>query len=683
MVLSRMQDIKRVLLTGGGTAGHVNPALAIGSIFTGSKTRFLFVGTRGRVEENVVPREGIPIQFIRASGYPGKYSPEMVKFLLNLLIGSFQSIFILLRFRPEVIIGTGGYVAAPITIAAAILKKTHLSKARIFMHEQNAVPGKLNRVMGRFADKVFVTFPETLSYFPEKGTLVGYPLRKTISRITREEAFRKIDFKVPEGRKTVLVFGGSQGSRNINRALIDALEYLLPFRDSLFIIHGVGLADKKEYNAMEDTKTRLQQTYNKEQLREIETFYTYKSFFYHIEHIYALCDIVLARAGAGSLNEISAMGLPALIIPKSNLPGNHQVMNARSMERAGAVEILYEQITPIHNKLTETIDGKILADRLLSILQSDEKLKNMSRLSRSFFNQDALIRIEKHIDAEKMIEPGDDLVLLGNMDDLRLPNNHSLLMRLEKEAEKHRHDYEPERIVTRAQDLEYLKNRACFLLMHPSWHYRNLGIKLLGLLGAKEKIPVILELLFERKPVPWFKKLLGGDYEQVGFIRRNIFITLIRLNEFSPEIEKALLTGLSDPYYEVRAQAAHAVAVFGSRLASPEIFVSEVKKLLFDPHVDVVLAAAEALGQIGGERDALPALLEMWDSRLWKVRAAVLRGILHLVKRGLIENPEIIEEQAEKFILTSTDFRPHFEIKAVYRHLMELVAAEKEKRIAQ
>ena len=215
--------------------------------------------------------------------------------------------------------------------------------------------------------------------------------------------------------------------------------------------------------------------------------------------------------------------------------------------------------------------------------------------------------------------------------------------------------------------------------MHPSWHFRNRGIKLLGLLGAKEKIPVILELLFERKPVPWFKKLLGGDYEQVGFIRRNIFTTLIRLNEFSPEVEKALLTGLSDPYYEVRAQAAHAVAVFGSRLASPEAFVSKIKKLLSDPHVDVVLA----LGQIGGERDALPALLEMWDSRLWKVRAAVLRGILHLVKRGAISNPDIIEQQAAKFILTSTDFRPHFEIKAVYRHLMELVAAEKEKRIVR
>jgi UDP-N-acetylglucosamine--N-acetylmuramyl-(pentapeptide) pyrophosphoryl-undecaprenol N-acetylglucosamine transferase len=675
-----MQTFKRVLLTGGGTAGHVNPALAIGSIFNGAGTRFLFVGIRGRVEEEVVPREGIPIKFVRASRYPGRYSAEMVRFLLNLLVGTIQSLFILLRFGPEVIVGTGGYVAAPVMIAASILKKLRLSGAQILMHEQNAVPGKLNRLMGRFADKVFVTFPETLSHFPGRGILVGYPLRKSIRCTTREEALQKAGFKIPEGRKPVLVFGGSQGSRNINRALVDALGHLLPYRNSLFIIHGTGLANKKEYHALEDTESRLQQTYSKEQLREIETFYTYKPFFYHIEHIYALCDLVVARAGAGSLNEISAMGLPALIIPKSNLPGDHQVMNARSMERAGAAEILYEQIAPVNGKLSEVIDGKTLADKLLSMVRSNDGLKEMSRLSRSFFNQDALIQIEKQIDGGKSAGNDDKPVLMQAKKNSSLPGNRSLLMLLEKAANKHRHDYTPERIIPRPQDLEYLKARASSLLVHSSWQNRNLGIKLLGLLGAKEKIPVILTLYFERKPVPWFKKMLGGDFEQVGFIRRNILTALIRLDELTPEIEEAFLAGISDPYYEVREQAALAVAFFGPRLASAGILVPALKTLLSDPNIDVVVAAAEALGKIGGEHDALPVLLGMWDSRLWKVRTAVLRGILYLVKRGEIGNPEAIEDQAAKFILTSTDFRPHFEIKAVYRHLMELIAAEKEKR---
>ncbi len=659
----------------------MNPALAIGSIFTGAETRFLYVGVRGRVEEDVVPREGIPIKFIHASRYPDRYSPEMAKFMANILIGSIQSVFILLRFRPDIIVGTGGYVAAPIMIASAFLKKLRMSRARIFMHEQNAVPGKLNRLMGRFVHKVFVTFPETLSYFPGRGVLAGYPLRKQIGRKSREEALRKIGIKIPEGRKVVLVFGGSQGSRIMNQAMVNALGHLLPHRDSLFIIHGVGLFNKKEYDALRDTEEELRRTYSAAQLKDIETFYTYSPFFYDIENIYAVSDLVIARAGSGSLNEISAMGLPALIIPKSNLPGNHQVMNARSMEKAGAVDILYEQVTANDNKLSETVSGKSLAEKLLSLIQNEERLKEMAAISRSFFNQGTLLRIEKHIRGESATD--DDIVLMKSDRDFRFPNNYSLLRRLEREAEKHRHNYRPEMVFPNPQDLEYLKNRASTLLLHPSWRHRNLGIKLLGLLGANEKIPVMLALYFERKPVPWFKKLLGGDFEQVGFIRRNILTALVRLDELTAEVEEALHAGIADPYYEVRAQAAHAVAHFGSRLSSTRSLVNALRRLLEDSNIDVTVAAAEALGQIGEEQDALPALLGMWDTRLWKVRAAVLRGILNLVKRGVVDNPETIEGQAARFILTSTDFRPHFEIKAVYRHLMELIETEKEKRIVR
>ena len=118
-----MQVIKRILLAGGGTAGHVNPALAIGSALATPETRLLYVGVRGRIEEEVVPREGIPIKYILASGYPGGLSPRMAGFLLRLFIGTIQSIFILLRFRPEIIVGTGGYVSAPVIIAASILRK--------------------------------------------------------------------------------------------------------------------------------------------------------------------------------------------------------------------------------------------------------------------------------------------------------------------------------------------------------------------------------------------------------------------------------------------------------------------------------------------------------------------------------------------------------------------------------
>lgn len=678
-----MQTIKRVLLTGGGTAGHVNPALAIGSIFAAAGTSFLFVGVRGRVEEEVVPREGIPIKYVRASGYPSGISPELVWFFMNLLVGTFQSIFILLRFRPDIIIGTGGYVSAPIVIAASLVRKVRLGHARVFMHEQNAAPGKLNRLMGRFAHQVLVTFPETLACFPENGVLVGYPLRKRIARVSREEALQKIDIKIPEGRKVILVFGGSQGSRTMNRALVDSLEYLLPYRDKLFIVHGVGLSKSDEYNALNDTEERLRRLYSEEQLRAFQGFYEYRAFFYDIELLYAVSDLVVARGGAGSLNEISAMGLPALVIPKSNLPGDHQVMNARAMERSGGAEILYEQIAPVNGRLSEWIDGKILAGKLLSLVQDDARLQKMSQQSRSFLNRDALARIERAIRGETTDKDRNACLPTGEPQAASLPGNAPLLALLEKALEKHRAAYRPDCVILRPQDLEYLKTRASALLIHASWQERNLGVKLIGLLHAKEKIPALLSLFHDRKPASLLKRAFGGDFEQVGFIRRNVIIALVRMNELSLEIEKAILAGLEDPYYEVRTESAHAAAFFSGRLSSPKDFIDHLIQLLADSNIDVSSAASEALGRIGGENDALPALLGLWDARFWRMRAAVLRGILHLVERGQVSNLNALEAQVPKFILTSTDFRPHFEIKFAYLRLMESVSRKKEKRIVQ
>jgi UDP-N-acetylglucosamine--N-acetylmuramyl-(pentapeptide) pyrophosphoryl-undecaprenol N-acetylglucosamine transferase len=678
-----MQAIKRILLAGGGTAGHVNPALAIGSALATPETRLLYVGVRGRVEEEVVPREGIPIKYILASGYPGSLSPEMAGFLLKLFIGIIQSIFILLRFRPEIIVGTGGYVSAPVIIAASLLRKLRLGHARILLHEQNAIAGKLNRLMGRFASQVLVTFPESLSYFPQNGVVVGYPLRKRIAKVSRAEALQKIDLQIPPGRKVVLVFGGSQGARAINQALVDALGYLLPYRNSLFIIHGVGLFKSHEYNAVNDTEARLRQSYSEEQLRDINGFYVYRAFFHDIELLYAISDLVVARGGAGSLNEISAMGLPALIIPKSNLPGDHQVMNARSMEKAGGAEILYEQISPVRGKLVESIDGKLFAEKLLSLIRDDSLLQKMSRDSSVFLHKNALVQIQRLVRGEGTDSNLNSFPATIGPKETPLPSNRSLLTLLENAYERHKNTYKPESVIPRVQDLEYLKNRASALLVHPSWQERNLGVKLIGLLHAKEKIPVLLTLFHDRKRVSLLKRLFGGDFEQVGFIRRNLIVALVRLNELSPAVEKTLLLGLEDPYYEVRAESAHAAAFFSERLSFPGLFIAYLLKLFKDRNIDVCSAAAEALGRIGGENDVLPALLQLWDSRLWRMRTAVLRGILHMVERGKVTNLDALETQIPKFILTSTDFRPHFEIKFAYTRLMESVSRKKEKRISQ
>ena len=678
-----MQPIKRMLLAGGGTAGHVNPALAIGSALATTETQILYVGVRGRVEEEVVPREGIPIRFILASGFPGGHSPLLILFLLKLLIGIIQSLLILLRFRPDIIIGTGGYVSAPVIMAATILRKLRLGNARILLHEQNAIPGKLNMLMGRFAHQVYVTFPETLSYFPSNGIAVGYPLRKRIARVSRAEALQQIDIKIPDGRKVLFVFGGSQGARAINQALVDALGHLLPYRDSLFIIHGVGLFKSHDYNALEDTEARLQRLYSEEQLLRIQDFYVHRAFFHNIELIYALSDLVVARGGAGSLNEISAMELPALIIPKSNLPGDHQVMNARSMEKVGAAEILYEQVAPINGKLVESIDGKVLAEKLVALINDEELLKKMRRCSSSFLGKNALAQIRRLVHGKESLQGSTASSAALNSKEPPLPGNRALLALLEKESDRHRNTYKPSNVIPRIQDLEYLKNRASALLIHSAWQERNLGVKLIGLLQAKEKIPVLLTLFNDRRRVSLLKRVFGGDFEQVGFIRRNLIVALVRINELTPEVEKAILLGFNDPYYEVRTESAHAAAFYGERLSDPGLFISKLLQLLKDRNIDVCSAAAEALGRLGGEQDALPALLALWDSRFWRMRTSVLRGILHMVERGKVTDLEAMEAQVPRFILTSTDFRPHFEIKFAYMRLMETVARKKERRMAQ
>lgn len=664
----------RILLTGGGTAGHVNPALAIGAALAGEGSETLFVGVRGRAEEQVVPREGIPIRFVRASGFPGaRPSPALARFLLDLAVGTLQAAGILLRFRPDVIVGTGGFASAPVTFAATALRKLGLLRARVFVHEQNAVPGKLNRLVGRFAEKVFVTFPETLSLFPGNGAVTGYPLRKRIGHVTPGEARSRLDFEVPEGRTVVFAFGGSQGSRSLNRGLVDALGDLLPHADRLFVVHGTGLFKGAGYDAGADTAARLAARYSQEERERIATFYVSRSYFHDIASVYAVSDLVVVRGGSGSLNEVARMGIPALVVPKANLPGDHQVANARALERAGGAEVLYEETVLRDGHLVEELDGGLLARRVLALAEDPGRLAEMSRRGRDVLGLDAAAEIAHHVrhgrgsgDVDPTLVPAPAVV-----------SNAALLARLEKAAAAAGRGYRAEDHVE-PRDLPWFRSRAASLLVNEAWEARNLGVKLLGLLDAREKVPLLLALLADRTPAPLFRRLLGGDFAQVGFVRRNAFAALARLGVVDAGVEEALLAGLSDPYWEVRAEAARTAARFAGRLERRAEVVAALVAGLSDPNLEATAAAAEALGILGGEEDALPALLALADYRFWKVRAAALRGVLSLVERGEVRDRERLVEALPSFLLTSTDFRPQFEMKLSYRRVLEALSRGKE-----
>jgi len=666
----------RILLTGGGTAGHVNPALAIGAALSEPGGETLFVGVKGRAEEQVVPREGIPIRFVRASGFPGaRPSPALARFLLDLAVGTLQAVVVLLRFRPDVIVGTGGFASAPVILAATALRKLRLSRARVFVHEQNAVPGKLNRLVGRFAERVFVTFPETLSLFPANGAVTGYPLRKRIGHVTPAEARSRLDFPLPEGRTVVFVFGGSQGSRSLNRGLVDALGFLLPHADRLFVVHGTGLFKGGGYDAGADTEARLASRYSAEERERIAAFYVSRSYFHDIASVYAVAGLVVVRGGSGSLNEVARMGIPALVVPKANLPGDHQVANARALERAGGAEVLYEETALRDGHLVEELDGELLARRILALAGDPERLAEMSRRGRDVLGADAAAEIAHHVRHGRGT---------GAIDPTLVPtptvvSNAALLARLEKAAAAAGKTYRVDDHVE-PRDLAWFRSRAASLLVNDAWEARNLGVKLLGLLGATEKVPLLLALLGDRTPAPAFQRLLGGDFAQVGFVRRNAYTALGRLGVVDAGVEAALLAGLADPYWEVRAEAARTAARFAGRLARRAEVVAALVGGLADRNLEAAAAAAEALGVLGTEADALPALLGLADYRFWKVRAAALKGILALVERGEVRESGTLKRALPAFLLTSTDFRPQFEMKLSYRRVLEALGREKEAR---
>ncbi|HNV02338.1 MAG TPA: UDP-N-acetylglucosamine--N-acetylmuramyl-(pentapeptide) pyrophosphoryl-undecaprenol N-acetylglucosamine transferase [Vicinamibacterales bacterium] len=672
-----MTAFSRILLTGGGTAGHVNPALAIGRALGDERTAYLYVGVRGRAEADVVPREGVPIRFVRASPYPGaRPSLAWPGFLFDLLVGTAQALAIVRSFRPDVIIGTGGFASAPTMVAAAILRRLGLTEARLYVHEQNAAPGRLNLLVGRLADRVFVAFDDTLAAFPSNGVLAGYPLRRRIRRLDPEAARAALDFAVEPGRRVVFAFGGSQGARTINRAVVDALGSLLPHKDRLLVVHGTGL--RRGAGALDpdaDARARLAERYTEEERRAIAGFYVARPYFHQIEHVYALADLVVVRGGAGTLNEVAALGLPAIVVPKTNLPGEHQVMNARALAASGGAVVLYEERRLEGGEAVEALDGAVLASQILSLLDTPGRLEQMGASTRAFVRRDALDAIRRSICGEAAAPPDAAAPPAGG----RLLSSEALLYALE-----HRRASTVPAGARRPEqpapaDRAYYVARAASLAASPAWETRNLGVKLIGLLEARDKLPVLLAILGDRTPAPWYKRALGGDYAQVGFIRRNALTAIARLGVVTPDVETRLSASLDDPYYEARAEAARTITALDRGLseAGRARLIAGLIGRLGDRWLEVAAAAAEALGRVGGEADALPALLALADHRFWAVRAAGLRGLHALVERGRGGDLDALERRVRAFPLTATDFRPEFSIRTAYARLIRAIGAKR------
>jgi UDP-N-acetylglucosamine--N-acetylmuramyl-(pentapeptide) pyrophosphoryl-undecaprenol N-acetylglucosamine transferase len=348
----------RVLIAAGGTGGHLFPALAIAQELRRQKpaAEILFLGSDRGLEKRVVPREGFAFASVPIRGWSRKASWQAFVFPWFLLRALWRSLLILRRFRPAVVVGTGGYVSGPALFLATLMGIPSL------IQEQNSLPGITTRILSPRVDQVHLSFPRSCRYFRKKRHLKvsGNPLRLGLSRLDREKAWKTYGF-APH-RKTVLVMGGSQGAHSINMAVAQGFDSLVSEDVQLIWQTGKGDFDQIHLQfADRGPKTVV------------------ADFIQNMGSAYGAADVVVCRAGATTVAEITACGLPAIFVPYPFATDDHQRINAQVLVTAGAAEMV----------LNGELKGDKLIALLLALLRDDRRLKEMARKSRMLGRPDA------------------------------------------------------------------------------------------------------------------------------------------------------------------------------------------------------------------------------------------------------------------------------------------------------
>lgn len=360
----------KVLLAGGGTAGHINPALAIAGYIKKKRpeTEFLFIGNRDGMEQRLVPQAGFEIKSITISGFKRSFSPksmvENVKTVTRTFTSSHEAKKIISEFKPDICIGTGGYVSGPVIRTA--------SKMGIpcIIHEQNAYPGVTNKMLAKSVNKVMLAVPDAKKYFEKADFVVtGNPVRGDILTADKEES--RAELKLDE-RPMILSFGGSLGARKINEAVADIVAR--SGKDGRYQhIHAYGKYGDWFPDLVKEKGTDISQCDNLDIRPYIDNMPT----------CMAAADLVICRAGAITLSEIQTMGKPAILIPSPNVAENHQYHNAMALVNAGAAEIIEES----------ELSGETLMKTVDKMLLDPEKLNTISENSRKMAITDANERI--------------------------------------------------------------------------------------------------------------------------------------------------------------------------------------------------------------------------------------------------------------------------------------------------
>jgi UDP-N-acetylglucosamine--N-acetylmuramyl-(pentapeptide) pyrophosphoryl-undecaprenol N-acetylglucosamine transferase len=324
-----------MLLAGGGTGGHLFPAVALAQrlLETDTTAQVLFVGTENGIESTVLPELGLPLETIQITGIAGRGWLESLRIAPALLKSVRQSLALLKRFQPDVVVGVGGYASGPALLAA------RLANIPFLIHEQNAEFGLTNRFLSRWAQRVCLSFaPSSDRPLPKERTVVtGNPVRRGMTAVG----------PIPEGERTLLVFGGSRGAQAINDALMAALPTLKQRCPELRIIHQTGSTDYE----------RIAAAYTAFGLSTADLY----PFLQDMTSAYAQAHLVLCRAGATTLAELTAVGRPAILIPYPYAAADHQTANARILADQGAALLLPQG--DLSSETLTTLVGNLLSDR--------------------------------------------------------------------------------------------------------------------------------------------------------------------------------------------------------------------------------------------------------------------------------------------------------------------------------
>jgi UDP-N-acetylglucosamine--N-acetylmuramyl-(pentapeptide) pyrophosphoryl-undecaprenol N-acetylglucosamine transferase len=314
----------RVILSGGGTGGHIYPALALAKQIQEQKpnAEILYIGSGKGLEADIVSKAGYNFKAIEISGFKRSLSIENIRTVLRFIRAVSDSKRYIADFKADVVIGTGGYVCGPVVYAASKLKIPTI------IHEQNVIPGLTNKFLSRYAKRIAVSFTGSAGYFPNGKVIVtGNPRATEVAKADPIKG--RTSLKVSRDRKIVLVVGGSRGARPINEAFLAAIPLLKQMKD----LHFVYVTGEVHYPKVKETMEAMEQP-----AQNVSIY----PFIYNMPEVLAATDLIVNRAGASFLAEITSLGIPSILIPSPYVTNNHQEKNARWLEDNGASKVLLE-----------------------------------------------------------------------------------------------------------------------------------------------------------------------------------------------------------------------------------------------------------------------------------------------------------------------------------------------------